>query len=160
MQRLRQRPPKALIGMALPSSRRVQGVAVCALLLLPGLTRAAGSLGTVDFAAAPSGADSEASDAAAPTGAGSGGYNAHPYPSYGPPRQIPGVPSDEELEASGALIGKVLVDNQNIFNLDDPKDNTWLFRLADRLHYRDPLLGHTPAAVVQAGRALLAPPAR
>jgi hypothetical protein len=145
MQRLRQRPPKALIGMALPSSRRVQGVAVCALLLLPGLTRAAddseqagaaGSLGTVDFAAAPSGADSEASDAAAPTGAGSGGYNAHPYPSYGPPRQIPGVPSDEELEASGALIGKVLVDNQNIFNLDDPKDNTWLFRLADRLHYR------------------------
>ena len=46
------------------------------------------------------------------------------------------VPADTELEASGAVIGEVLVDNQNIFNLDDPKDNTKLFRLANRLHVK------------------------
>ena len=51
-----------------------------------------------------------------------------------PPPETPGIPSDAELEASGAVIGKILVDNQNIFNLKDPKDNNRLFRLADRLH--------------------------
>lgn len=46
------------------------------------------------------------------------------------------IPSDAELEAQGAVIGTVTVDNQNIFNLADPKENTRLFRLADRLHIR------------------------
>src|SRR5689334_13408659 len=55
---------------------------------------------------------------------------------YGPPGRAPGVPSPEELEGAGAVIGTVLVDNQNIFNLDDPKDDTKLFRLADRLHIK------------------------
>jgi hypothetical protein len=62
-----------------------------------------------------------------------GGYDFHPR-SYGPPGRTPGVPSDEELEAAGAVIGNVVIDNQNIFDLDNPKDNTKLFRLADRLH--------------------------
>ena len=62
-----------------------------------------------------------------------GGYDFHPR-SYGPPGHTPGVPTDEELEAAGAVIGKVVIDNQNIFDLDNPKDNTKLFRLADRLH--------------------------
>jgi surface antigen-like variable number repeat protein len=53
---------------------------------------------------------------------------------YGPPGAIPGVPSPAELESAGAVIGKVLVDNQNIFNLEDPKDNNWLFRLGNDLH--------------------------
>jgi hypothetical protein len=44
------------------------------------------------------------------------------------------VPSPAELESAGAVIGKVLVDNQNIFNLEDPKDNNWLFRLGNDLH--------------------------
>ena len=34
------------------------------------------------------------------------------------------------------MVGDILIDNQNIFNLDDPKDNVGLFRLADRLHSR------------------------
>jgi hypothetical protein len=51
-----------------------------------------------------------------------------------PPPETPGMPSDEELEASKAVIGEILIDNQNIFNLDDPKENIGLFRLADRLH--------------------------
>src|SRR5215468_6474820 len=53
---------------------------------------------------------------------------------YGPPGATPGVPSPAELESAGAVIGKVLVDNQNIFNLDDPKDDNWLFRLGNDLH--------------------------
>ncbi len=59
----------------------------------------------------------------------------HPF-TYGMPGPTAGVPSDAELEHSGAVIGKILIDNQNIFNLEDPKDNTRLFRLADRLHIR------------------------
>jgi outer membrane protein assembly factor BamA len=55
---------------------------------------------------------------------------------YGPPGRAAGVPSPDELQAAGAVIGKVLLDNQNIFNLEDPKDNTKLFRLADSLHVK------------------------
>jgi hypothetical protein len=51
-----------------------------------------------------------------------------------PPAETPGIPSDTELEASKAVIGAILIDNQDIFNLDDPKDNIALFRFADRLH--------------------------
>jgi hypothetical protein len=54
------------------------------------------------------------------------------------------IPTDAELEAHGAVIGTVMVDNQNIFNLADPKENTRLFRLADRLHIR------TRASVIRA----------
>jgi hypothetical protein len=53
-----------------------------------------------------------------------------------PPAQTPGIPSDAELEGSKAVIGEILIDNQNIFNLEDPKDDIPLFRLADRLHGR------------------------
>ena len=60
-----------------------------------------------------------------------------------PPAETPGIPADAELEASGAVIGEILIDNQNIFNLDDPKDNIPLFRLADHLH------GRTRAGVVR-----------
>ncbi|HEY1874149.1 MAG TPA: POTRA domain-containing protein, partial [Steroidobacteraceae bacterium] len=52
----------------------------------------------------------------------------------GPPGQTAGLPSPEELEAAGAVIGKVLIDNQNIFNLEDPKDDNWFGRAADDLH--------------------------
>jgi len=55
---------------------------------------------------------------------------------YGPPGRTPGVPSPDELQAAGAVIGTVFLDNQNIFNLEDPKDNTKIFRLADRLHLK------------------------
>ncbi|MBV9317449.1 MAG: hypothetical protein JOZ34_08295, partial [Gammaproteobacteria bacterium] len=46
------------------------------------------------------------------------------------------MPSPDELQAAGAVIGTVFLDNQNIFNLEDPKDNTKIFRLADRLHLK------------------------
>ncbi len=46
------------------------------------------------------------------------------------------LPSDEELERSHAVIGNVVIDNENIFNLTDPRENNWLFRLANRVHSR------------------------
>jgi hypothetical protein len=58
------------------------------------------------------------------------------HPGYGPPDYTSGLPSDATLEKEGAVIGEVLIDNQNIFNLDDPKDDNKIFRLADRLHIK------------------------
>ncbi len=55
-------------------------------------------------------------------------------PKYGPPGETPGIPSDARLEAEHAVIGEIAIDNQDIFDLHDPKDNTQLFRLANKLH--------------------------
>ncbi|MBV9344088.1 MAG: hypothetical protein JO341_13520 [Gammaproteobacteria bacterium] len=57
-------------------------------------------------------------------------------PTYGPPGDITDIPSDEELEAQHAVIGQVFIDNQNIFDLNDPKDDTRLFRLANHVHIK------------------------
>ena len=46
----------------------------------------------------------------------------------------PDLPPFAELEAAGAIIGRVLVNPQNIFDLDDPRENNWLFRTANSLH--------------------------
>jgi len=46
------------------------------------------------------------------------------------------VPSDSELEAAGAVIGKVELDIRNIFDQTDPRETNGLFRLANRLHIR------------------------
>ena len=59
-----------------------------------------------------------------------------PTPRNGPPGAAPGVPPAAELESAGAVIGEVLVDNQNIFNLEDPKDDKKLFRAANDLHIK------------------------
>jgi hemolysin activation/secretion protein len=59
------------------------------------------------------------------------------------------IPSDAQLESSGAVIGEILIDNQNIFDPQDPREDRKLFRLANRLHIktrgyvvRDQLLFH------------------
>lgn len=46
------------------------------------------------------------------------------------------LPSDEELVASGAVIGEIVIRNENIFDLSDPRENNWLFRLTNKLHVR------------------------
>src|SRR6266849_1724213 len=46
------------------------------------------------------------------------------------------VPSDEELEAAGAVIGKIDIDIRNIFDEVDSRENSGLFRIADHLHVR------------------------
>jgi len=53
----------------------------------------------------------------------------------GEPRP-PGLPTDAELEAAGAVIGKVEIDIRNVFDESDPRENRGLYRLADRLHIR------------------------
>jgi hypothetical protein len=46
------------------------------------------------------------------------------------------VPSDAELEAAGAVIGRIEISTRNIFDEGDPREQNGLFRLADRLHIR------------------------
>jgi hypothetical protein len=98
---------------------------LCALLIIPALALAATD------PPATAGSSTGTSDSVSREN-----LLAFSQPMYGPPAQLPGVPSDAELEASGAVIGNVLLDNQNIFDLKNPKDDTWLFRLANRLHTR------------------------
>lgn len=66
------------------------------------------------------------------------------------PKAAQAIPSDAELERARAVIGHIDILNENIFDLANPKDNHWLFRLADRLHpvtrkqtIREQLLFHT-----------------
>ena len=44
------------------------------------------------------------------------------------------IPSAAELEAQGAIIGKILIDKKNVFDTSQPGENKSLFRLANRLH--------------------------
>ena len=53
-----------------------------------------------------------------------------------------GVPEDAELERVGAVIGKILIRPQPIFDVSKSEENTRLFRLANRLHY-----GTRPATI-------------
>jgi hypothetical protein len=46
------------------------------------------------------------------------------------------MPSSEELEKSGAVIGRVLVRVKEIFDPEDPKENRKVYLLANRLHRR------------------------
>ena len=40
----------------------------------------------------------------------------------------------EALEKSGAVVGRVFVDNRNVFDLSDPEESSRLYRWANRLH--------------------------
>jgi hypothetical protein len=53
------------------------------------------------------------------------------------------IPSFAELEAAGAVIGEVRIENRNIFDLADEKENGSLYRAANALHIQ------TRAAVVR-----------
>jgi outer membrane protein assembly factor BamA len=44
------------------------------------------------------------------------------------------LPTFAQLEAAGATIGEVVVRTLDIFDTDDPAENNWLFRTANRLH--------------------------
>ena len=107
------------IDRTLALARRVVVPLLVLLLMLPALAGASVS----------SPGDAQSDDTEAPPS----GSTLHPSGSA-PPGPTAGVPSPEELEAAGAVIGEVLIDNQNIFNLEDPKDDNWAFRAADALH--------------------------
>jgi outer membrane protein assembly factor BamA len=44
------------------------------------------------------------------------------------------LPSLADLEARGAVIGEIRLNRENVFDLSDPEENNWAFRLANRLH--------------------------
>ena len=44
------------------------------------------------------------------------------------------IPSLTELEAAGAVIGEIVVDTHNIFDLDDPQESSFPYRAANALH--------------------------
>jgi outer membrane protein assembly factor BamA len=46
----------------------------------------------------------------------------------------PEVPTPEELEASGAIIGEIIYEKQNVFDPSQPGENKSLYRLANRWH--------------------------
>lgn len=52
----------------------------------------------------------------------------------GPAAGLPDIPPFAELEKSGAVIGEIRINAQNIFDDNDPAEDKWLFRLANRLH--------------------------
>jgi outer membrane protein assembly factor BamA len=54
------------------------------------------------------------------------------------------VPSDEELERAGAVVGEIILDVRDIFATDTPEEDTVLFRLANRLHIQT-----RPATIAQ-----------
>ncbi len=45
----------------------------------------------------------------------------------------PDIPDSKTLQES-AVVGRVILEKQNIFDLDDPKEDKWLYRWANRLH--------------------------
>ncbi|HSF77574.1 MAG TPA: hypothetical protein VLA38_03065, partial [Steroidobacteraceae bacterium] len=53
------------------------------------------------------------------------------------------LPTPEELEARGAVVGEVLVKVYDIFDLDDPREDNWVYRAANALHYKT--RGHAAA---------------
>jgi outer membrane protein assembly factor BamA len=44
------------------------------------------------------------------------------------------LPSPEELEAAGAIIGEIVFERENVFDMSDPDENNALYRLANRWH--------------------------
>jgi len=44
------------------------------------------------------------------------------------------LPDLADLEAQGAIVGNILLTRYNVFDLADPEENNWVFRLANRLH--------------------------
>ena len=43
-------------------------------------------------------------------------------------------PDPDNLEARNFVIGEIELDKSNIFDLSNPKENNWLYRMANRLH--------------------------
>ena len=66
-----------------------------------------------------------------------------PLPAESPPPSAVKIPSFAELEAAGAVIGEVRIDNGNIFDPANEKENGILYRAANAIHIR------TRAAVVR-----------
>jgi len=47
-----------------------------------------------------------------------------------------GLLSASTLETRGATIGQILIENNNIFDLANPEENSWIYRLANKAHIK------------------------
>ena len=45
------------------------------------------------------------------------------------------LPGFAELESTGAIIGQIRINPENIFDLDDPAENNAVYRWVNRLHF-------------------------
>jgi len=73
-----------------------------------------------------------------PPGAEGAGVRERDEP-WDPPRVMPleegeVLPAPEELERRGARIGQILIGVHDVFDLDDPRENNWVYRTANILH--------------------------
>lgn len=60
---------------------------------------------------------------------------------WDPPRVVELVegetlPTPAELEERGARVGEILVKVYDVFDLNDPRENNWVYRTANALHYK------------------------
>ena len=60
----------------------------------------------------------------------------HASQAHGGEEQAETLPSFAELEALGAVIGTIRVDPRDIYDLSDPRENSWPYRLVNSLHAR------------------------
>ena len=44
------------------------------------------------------------------------------------------IPEHAVLENANAVIGEIIIEKRNIFDLSDPEEDKWLYRWANRLH--------------------------
>ena len=59
------------------------------------------------------------------------------------PAPLPGLPSLQELEAAGAVIGRIIVQPDDVFDESLPGESGWLYRTANKIHI------HTKPSVVR-----------
>jgi outer membrane protein assembly factor BamA len=64
------------------------------------------------------------------------------------------LPTFAELETAGARIGEIHVRPQEIFDLDDPRENNLFFRLANKLHFKTRREVIREALLFESGQAL------
>jgi outer membrane protein assembly factor BamA len=50
------------------------------------------------------------------------------------PSYADNLPSSQEIEADGAVIGEIFLEKSNVFDLSNPQEDKYLYRLANRLH--------------------------
>jgi hypothetical protein len=60
---------------------------------------------------------------------------------WDPPRIVPladgeSLPTPRELEARGAAVGEILVKVYDVFDPTDPREDNWIYRTANALHYK------------------------
>ena len=44
------------------------------------------------------------------------------------------LPDGDTLEEDAAIVGEILLDKSSVFDLSNPEENNWLYRLANRWH--------------------------